>query len=220
MIYIFFIIQENIRRSREQLERSQSASAVSSPQGIHHPPLTEDASCYISEVKTNGRPCLHNDDEEEEDSEEDLEDEEDEEDEFEDEESCVEMRDCECQTRDSLLTQRDSTGGHVPQGLPLTPPPPPTRRPPGLPPLSPPSVPSPPPPPTSHYPRPMSGHYGGSMGPPPPRPPPQSDHYEVDDGEDAYNSQRYRAEAVIEMRDRQGEPSKTGKSTPDVLVTH
>ena len=186
--------------------------------------MTETDSCYVSEVKTNGRPCLHSeeDDDEEEDSEEDLEDEEDEE-EFDDDESCVEMRDCECQTRDSLLTQRESgSGGHVPSGLPLTPPPPPTRRPPGLPPLSPPSVPSPPPPPASHYPRPTSNHYGGSMAPPPPRPP-HSDHYEVDEPniEDPYN-QRYRAEAVIEMRDRpqQYEPSKTGKSTPDVLVTH
>ncbi|XP_042882220.1 neuropilin and tolloid-like protein 1 isoform X1 [Penaeus japonicus] len=211
-------IHENIRRSREQLEeRSQSMSAASSPRAVHRPQLTEDGPCYISDAKTNGHPCIRPESESE--SEVDEEDDEEEMDDM--EEACVEMRDCECQTRDSLITQRDS--GQV--QLPMTPPPPPppNRRPPGLPPLSPcpPAVPTPPPPPGSHYGRapssgPPSEHYG-TYGKPPPVPR-HNDPYEVDDQSDDPYAQRYRAEAVIEMRERgHYEPSKSPKATPDVL---
>lgn len=113
------------------------------------------------------------------------------------EETSVEMRDCECQTRDSISTPRDSVGQRTPP-----PPPPPTRRPPGVPPMSPDPVPTPPPPPASHY---------GRSGPPP-------DHYEVESDDDPY---RYRAHAIIHVPEKTSRtPTKAGKSTPDVLVTH
>ncbi|XP_066952630.1 neuropilin and tolloid-like protein 1 [Macrobrachium rosenbergii] len=215
-------IHENIRRSREQLEeRSQSMSATSSPRVVYRPTINEDGPCYISDAKTNGHPCIRPESESETEGDEEEEDDEDVDDM---EESCVEMRDCECQTRDSLLTQRDS--GQTTQ-IPMTPPPPPppNRRPPGLPPLSPgppPAVPTPPPPPGSHYGRapsgPPSDHYGSYGRPPVPR---HNDPYEVDDQSDDSYAQRYRAEAVIEMRDKgQYEPTKSPKTTPDVLATH
>ncbi|KAK7068343.1 Neuropilin and tolloid-like protein 2 [Halocaridina rubra] len=214
-------IHENIRRSREQLEeRGQSMSTASSPKVVYRPTVNEDGPCYISEAKTNGHPCIRPESETESEGEED-----DDEEELDDmEESCVEMRDCECQTRDSLLTQRDSGQLHIPMTPP--PPPPPNRRPPGLPPLSPgpPSgVPTPPPPPGSHYGRAPSGtpsdHYG-SYGRPP-QVPRHNDPYEVDEQSDDSYAQRYRAEAVIEMRDKgHYEPTKSPKTTPDVLATH
>ncbi|XP_064093246.1 LOW QUALITY PROTEIN: neuropilin and tolloid-like protein 1 [Macrobrachium nipponense] len=214
-------IHENIRRSREQLEeRSQSMSATSSPRVVYRPTINEDGPCYISDAKTNGHPCIRPESE----SETEGDEEEDDEDVDDLEESCVEMRDCECQTRDSLLTQRDSGQTQIPMTPP--PPPPPNRRPPGLPPLSPgppPAVPTPPPPPGSHYGRappgpPPSDHYGSYGRPPVPR---HNDPYEVDDQSDDSYAQRYRAEAVIEMRDKgQYEPTKSPKTTPDVLATH
>ncbi|KAK3849449.1 hypothetical protein Pcinc_043799, partial [Petrolisthes cinctipes] len=215
---------ENIRRSREQLEersqRSQSLSVTASPQAAHRSPhmaLNDPGPWYISDVKTNGHPCIRPESEE---SETDEEEEEEDDEEEELEGSCVEMRDCECQTRDSLLTQqRDSGQTHLPLTPP--PPPPPNRRPPGLPPLSPmppPSVPTPPPPPGTHYGR-APDHYGtgGTYS----RSPRHADPYEVEDNSDDPYTQRYRAEAVIEMKERgQYEPSKAPKTTPDVLATH
>ncbi|KAK3849448.1 hypothetical protein Pcinc_043799, partial [Petrolisthes cinctipes] len=217
-------IHENIRRSREQLEersqRSQSLSVTASPQAAHRSPhmaLNDPGPWYISDVKTNGHPCIRPESEE---SETDEEEEEEDDEEEELEGSCVEMRDCECQTRDSLLTQqRDSGQTHLPLTPP--PPPPPNRRPPGLPPLSPmppPSVPTPPPPPGTHYGR-APDHYGtgGTYS----RSPRHADPYEVEDNSDDPYTQRYRAEAVIEMKERgQYEPSKAPKTTPDVLATH
>ncbi|XP_071539366.1 uncharacterized protein [Panulirus ornatus] len=219
-------IHENIRRSREQLEersqRSQSMSITSSPQTTHRPTMNEGGRWYISDAKTNGHPCIRPESE----SESEVDEDEDEEEIDDMEESCVEMRDCECQTRDSLLTQRDSGLTQLPMTPP--PPPPPNRRPPGLPPLSPgplPSVPTPPPPPGTHYGRapagpsgPPSDHYGSYGRPPVPR---CNDPYEVDDHSDDPYGQRYRAEAVIEMRERGPyEPTKSPKTTPDVLATH
>ncbi|XP_069946262.1 neuropilin and tolloid-like protein 2 [Cherax quadricarinatus] len=219
-------IHENIRRSREQLEersqRSQSMSVTSSPQAAHRPTMNESGPWYISDAKTNGHPCIRPESESESEGDED----EDEEEIDDMEESCVEMRDCECQTRDSLLTQRDSGQTRLPMTPP--PPPPPNRRPPGLPPLGsgpPPSVPTPPPPPGSHYGRfpagssgPPSDHYGTYGRSPVPR---HNDPYEVDDQSDDPYGQRYRAEAVIEMRERGPyEPTKSPKTTPDVLATH
>ncbi|XP_045619328.1 neuropilin and tolloid-like protein 1 [Procambarus clarkii] len=219
-------IHENIRRSREQLEersqRSQSMSLTASPQAVHRPTMNESGPWYISDAKTNGHPCIRPESESESEGDED----EDEEEIDDMEESCVEMRDCECQTRDSLLTQRDSSQTQLPMTPP--PPPPPNRRPPGLPPLSPgppPSVPTPPPPPGSHYGRtqagpsgPPSDHYVTYGRSPKPR---HNDPYEVDDQSDDPYAQRYRAEAVIEMRERGPyEPTKSPKTTPDVLATH
>ncbi|XP_076045117.1 uncharacterized protein LOC143027627 [Oratosquilla oratoria] len=237
-------IHENIRRSREQLEQSRSTlSAASSPRAIRRGPHTIDDSCYLSsDAKTNGRPnCLRNESDEETDVEEEEEEEEEELEEMEG--TCVEMRDCECQTRDSLM-QRDSSvgvsGGAVGLPLPATPPPPPppSRRPPGLPssftPGSP-QVPTPPPPPVGVYGRAPSGSQSGSnkygsspYGGRSPHPPPHSashahhDPYEVGEpSDDVYGSHRFRAEAVIEMNERAHyEPAKSPKTTPDVLATH
>uniref|UniRef100_A0A0P4W3C7 CUB domain-containing protein n=2 Tax=Scylla olivacea TaxID=85551 RepID=A0A0P4W3C7_SCYOL len=214
-------IHENIRRSREQLEersqRSQSLSATSSPQTSHRPPMNDAGPWYIADAKSNGHPHIRPESE----SESEGDDDEDEEELDDLEESCVEMRDCECQTRDSLITQRDSGQTQLPMTPP--PPPPPNRRPPGLPLLSsgpPPSVPTPPPPPGTHYGRsPVAppDHYGTYGRPPVPR---HNDPYEVEDHSDTY-SQRYRAEAVIEMKERgHYEPTKSPKTTPDVLATH
>ncbi|XP_018014242.2 neuropilin and tolloid-like protein 2 [Hyalella azteca] len=193
-------IQENIRRSREQLEgRSRSMTSIpSTPTTVvtqQRPPTMQDND-YMATVKPNGRACLPGSSE---DSEED-EDLDDEMDELEDETS-VEMRDCECQTRDSLSTQRDSLGQRTPP-----PPPPPTRRPPGVSlAISPDPVPTPPPPPASHY---------GRTGVP-------QDPYAVE-SDDPY---RYRSHTVINVSDKvSGKTSraatKSPKSTPDVLVTH
>lgn len=215
------LLQENIRRSREQLEershRSQSLSATSSPQTSHRPPINDAGPWYIADAKSNGHPHIRPESE----SESEGDDDEDEEELDDLEESCVEMRDCECQTRDSLITQRDSGQTQLPMTPP--PPPPPNRRPPGLPLLSsgpPPSVPTPPPPPGTHYGRsPVAppDHYGTYGRPPVPR---HNDPYEVEDHSDTY-SQRYRAEAVIEMKERgHYEPTKSPKTTPDVLATH
>ena len=147
-------------------------------------------------VKSNGRPLLPPGSSEENEDEDDLDDELD--DELDEEETSVEMRDFECQTRDSLSTQRgDSIGHRTPP-----PPPPPSRRPPGIPSISPDPVPTPPPPPASHYNR--------SSRP--------LDHYEVQSDDDPY---RYRAHALIHVPEKNARvSSKGGKSTPDVLVTH
>ncbi|XP_045128548.1 neuropilin and tolloid-like protein 1, partial [Portunus trituberculatus] len=122
-------IHENIRRSREQLEershRSQSLSATSSPQTSHRPPINDAGPWYIADAKSNGHPHIRPESE----SESEGDDDEDEEELDDLEESCVEMRDCECQTRDSLITQRDSGQTQLPMTPP--PPPPPNRRPPG-----------------------------------------------------------------------------------------
>lgn len=216
-------IHENIRRSREQLEersqRSQSMSATSSPQTSHRLAMNEAGPWYIADAKRNGHPHIRPESESE--SEGDDDDDEEELDDL--EESCVEMRDCECQTRDSLLTQRDSGQTQLPMTPP--PPPPPNRRPPGLPLLSsgpPPSVPTPPPPPGTHYgrsPVAPSDHYGTYRRPPPV--PHHNDPYEVEDQSDDPYCQRYRTEAIIEMKERSHyEPTKTPKTTPDVLATH
>uniref|UniRef100_A0A6A7G1V8 Neuropilin and tolloid-like protein 2 n=2 Tax=Hirondellea gigas TaxID=1518452 RepID=A0A6A7G1V8_9CRUS len=186
-------IHENIRRSREQLEGGRPRSMVSIPSTASVPPRPppmqpED---YISGHKPEGRTCVRVSSEES-DEDDDIEDDLDEL----DEETSVEMRDCECQTRDSLTTQRDSSGQLTPP-----PPPPPTRRPPGVPPtMSHEQVPTPPPPPT-HYAR---NHHAL---------------YEVQSDDD--DSYKFRAHTIIHVPEKTSRtPSKAGKTTPDVLVTH
>lgn len=63
-----------------------------------------------------------------------------------------------------------------------------------------------------------SDHYGTYGRAPVPR---HNDPYEVEDQSDDPYCQRYRAEAVIEMKERSHyEPTKSPKTTPDVLATH